>query len=461
MMRKVTEMIEKLIKILRKQRKASVDEATVEAALLIAPVEIPAANEIQMTPVISETPAISKTPAVPEISETAAPPATSQRKRQESVAVSLTERVNAFLQANYDFRYNLLTEETEFRPLGGKGKAFRPIGKRELNTLCMEAHVEGISCWDKDVSRYIYSTRIEEYHPFRLYMDELPGWDGIDRLGLLALRVSDSSLWISHFHTWLLGLAAQWEGRTGIHANSVAPILVSAEQGRMKSTFCKSLMPDVLQRYYLDNLKLTSQGQAERLTAEMGLINLDEFDKYATGKMPLLKNLMQMSSLNICKAYQHNFRNLPRIASFIGTSNRYDLLSDPTGSRRFICVEVKRPINCDGIEHAQIFAQLKAELNSGHPYWFSKEEERMVQRDNVPFYRTCPAEEVFHCCFRAARPDEGCLKLSAVEIYKEIKKYNAAALRGFNPNQFAQVLMGTGIVRKHTEYGNVYLVMRR
>lgn len=117
-------------------------------------------------------------------------------------------------------------------------------------------------------------------------MDELPGWDGIDRLGLLALRVSDSSLWISHFHTWMLGLAAQWAGRTGIHANSVAPILVSAEQGRMKSTFCKSLMPDVLQRYYLDNLKLTSQGQAERLTAEMGLINLDEFDKYATGKMP-------------------------------------------------------------------------------------------------------------------------------------------------------------------------------
>ena len=79
-------------------------------------------------------------------------------------------------------------------------------------------------------------------------------------------------------------------------------------------------MPDVLARYYTDNLKLTSQGQAERMLAEMGMLNMDEFDKYAESKMPLLKNLMQMSVLNIRKAYQQNFGQLPRIASFIGTS---------------------------------------------------------------------------------------------------------------------------------------------
>jgi len=366
------------------------------------------------------------------------------------------------LRANYDFRYNRLTEETEFRPLSGTNKEFRPIGKRELNTLCMEAHAEGISCWDKDVSRYIYSTQIGEYHPFRLYMDELPPWDGIDRLTPLARRVSALPLWIKGFHTWMLGLAAQWTGKTGVHANSVAPILISAEQGRMKSTFCKSLMPRVLQRYYMDNLKLTSEGQAERLLSEMGLINLDEFDKYAEKKMPLLKNLMQMSSLHVCKAYQRNFRDLPRIASFIGTSNRFDLMSDPTGSRRFFCVEVEKPIDCEGIEHEQIFAQLKAELADGHPYWFSKETEQEIQQNNAPFYRTSSAEDVFFSCFRMdASAEEKYLQLSAADIYKELKKRNAAALRGFNPNHLAQVLIKLGVERKHTEYGNVYLVVRR
>ena len=83
-------------------------------------------------------------------------------------------------------------------------------------------------------------------------------------------------------------------------------------------------MPPALSRYYMDNLKLSAQGKPERLLAEMGLLNMDEFDKYGTQQMPLLKNLMQMANLNICKAYQKNFRNLPRIASFIGTSNRFD-----------------------------------------------------------------------------------------------------------------------------------------
>ena len=376
--------------------------------------------------------------------------------------VLLTRQVIDFLKVRYDFRYNLLTEETEFRPSGQREIPFCRIDKRELNTFCLEAHKEGINCWDKDLQRYIYSTLVESYHPFRLYMDELPPWDGIDRLTPLARRVSALPLWVKGFHTWMLGLAAQWEGKTGVHANSLAPILISAEQGRMKSTFCKSLMPKVLQRYYMDNLKLTSEGQAERLLSEMGLINLDEFDKYAESKMPLLKNLMQMSSLHVCKAYQRNFRDLPRIASFIGTSNRSDLMSDPTGSRRFFCVEVEKPINCEGIEHEQIFAQLKAELADGCPYWFDKETEREIQQNNAPFYRTCPAEEVFLSCFRtSASAEEKYLRLSAADIYKELKKRNAAALRGFNPNHFAQVLIKMGVERKHTEYGNVYLVVRR
>lgn len=218
---------------------------------------------------------------------------------------------------------------------------------------------------------------------------------------------------------------------------------------------------DTLKVGTLHNLKQTSEGKAERLMSEMGLINLDEFDKYAAGKMPLLKNLMQMSSLHICKAYQKNYRDLPRVASFIGTSNRYDLLNDPTGSRRYLCVEVIKPIDCEGIEHAQLFAQLKAELEQGVPYWFSKEQERELQRHNVSFYHACPAEDVFNCCFRVALPEEECLHLSAAEIYQELKKMNSAALRGFNPNQFAQVLTKMGVGRKHTEYGNVYSVIRR
>lgn len=97
------------------------------------------------------------------------------------------------------------------------------------------------------------------------------------------------------------GYDSTMDGVTGSHANSVAPLLISTEQGYFKSTFCKSLLPPALQRYYMDKVDLTSQGHIERRLAEMGLLNLDEFDKYAPTKMPLLKNLMQMASLSLCK----------------------------------------------------------------------------------------------------------------------------------------------------------------
>ena len=373
----------------------------------------------------------------------------------------LTRNVKEFLTTRYDFRYNLLTDETEFRHAGQRAAPFIPIGKRELNALCIEAHDEGIPCWDKDLSRYVYSSYIPSYHPFHLYMEELPAWDGHDRLTALAQRVSCRPLWVQGFHTWMLGLASQWMNLSGLHANSVAPILVSREQGRRKSTFCRSLMPDVLMRYYTDNLKLTSQGQAERLLAEMGLLNMDEFDKYAETKMPLLKNLMQMSTLNIRKAYQQSFRQLPRVASFIGTSNRFDLLTDPTGSRRFLCVEVKHNIDCTHIEHDQIFAQLKAELIAGRRNWFTKPEEEELQWHNEAFYRVSLVEEAVHSLFRAPLPAEKSFDLTAADIFDELQKTHPALMRGSNPMQFGSVLLRVGLKRRHTKYGNVYEVVRR
>ena len=372
---------------------------------------------------------------------------------------NLTENVESFLKSHYEFRYNVLTEETEFRSLERMSEGFQSVNQRVLNTLCLEAHEAGIACWDRDLSRCIYSTRIVDYHPFRLYLDELPKWDGVDRVLALARRVSENPLWEKEFRIWMLGMTAQWMGIMGDHANSVAPLLISTEQGYLKSTFCKSLLPSVLQRYYMDKVDLTSQGNVERRLAEMGLLNLDEFDKYSPAKMPLLKNLMQMASLSLCKAYQKNYRSLPRIASFIGTSNRKDLLTDPTGSRRFICVVVEHPIDCKAIEYEQLYAQLKEEVLSGERYWFTKEEEQELQRNNLSFYRQGPVEDVLRSCYRSVEKGEECELLSAANIFQCLKKKNPAAMRGANPASLAQILVTVGIERKHTKFGNVYRVI--
>lgn len=390
----------------------------------------------------------------PRVSE----PRVSEPKAQPKATDAMLQ-MEAFLEEHYEFRFNRLTEETEYRVRKEKSRSFSVVGQRELNSFCIAARKDGIDCWDRDVSRFIFSGNIVEYHPFHLFMDELPVWDGTDRVEALARRVSGKALWIKGFHRWMLGMTAQWLDMDSLHANSVSPILVSRKQGKQKSTFCKMLLPDDLQRYYTDSFDLTAQSAAERKLTDYALINMDEFDKFPPRKMALLKNLMQIVRPNIRKAHQKNFASLPRIVSFIATSNQKELLTDPTGSRRFLCVELEDKIDCSPIDHAQLYAQLKAELLAGQPYWFSSEEEAEIMANNAAFYKHPVEEDVFRSCFRAAAYGENALILSAAEIFQRLKKHNPSAMRSVSAGNFGKFLSSLGIERKHTEHGNYYVVV--
>ena len=372
----------------------------------------------------------------------------------------LPDKMKRYLNAHYEFRYNVLSEINEFRPKGEGLLTFRILGKRELNALCMEIQSAGIPCWDRDVARYIHSTLVEDYHPFSLYIQELPKWDGEDRLTDLAQRVSTEAYWVKHFHRWMLALMAQWMGKNTTYANCVAPLLVSEEQGWLKSTFCKSLMPEPLQAYYTDQIDLSANGRLEGKLAVMGLINLDEFDRLSSRAMAKLKNLMQLSSLNIRKSYQKNYSQLPRIASFIGTSNRKDLLDDPTGSRRFLCVEVEHRIDCTDIDLSQIYAQLKAELEAGERYWFTSEEEQEIQFHNEAFYQVHPEEELFRNHFRVPSEGEMCEMFSLSEILEALKEKHGSLLRNVSMVKFGNALVASGVERVHTKFGNRYKLVR-
>ena len=375
-------------------------------------------------------------------------------------AANLESALSGFLAERYEFRFNMLTEATEFRCLTDKGNGtFRPATERDLNAICLEAHRHGIDCWDRDVARMVHSADVSEYHPFRQYFQRLPAWDGRDRLHDLAVRVSDNPLWIQAFHRWMLGLAAQWAGLSdGLHAHSTAPLLVSDEQGLGKSTFCRALLPPQLQAYYTDSVDLVRPDKVERQLTEMGLLNLDEFDRIPEKKHPLLKNLMQLSALNLRKAYRRHSQALPRIASFIGTSNSRELLSDPSGSRRFICVLVKHPIDSTGIDHAQIYAQLKAELENGERYWFSHGEENALRLHNAAFYRIYPAGEMLRRYYRAAQPGEKVRLLSLPEIFARLRRLEPGAMAGITLPKLAQALVAAGVQKIHTHYGNRYRV---
>ena len=122
-------------------------------------------------------------------------------------------------------------------------------------------------------------------------------------------------------------------------------------------------------------------------------------------------------------------------------------------------MEVQSKINCEGIEHDQIYAQLKAMLLGGEHHGFTAEEEAEIQRANVAFYRTCPAEEAFARHFRAARPDEEALSASLPELIALLRKRQPGTLTGIGMQEFSRALVAAGVERKHTEKGNRYRIV--
>ena len=367
------------------------------------------------------------------------------------------EELQNFLNENFDFRYNVLPDMPEYKPKNTN--TYRMIDKRVMNSLSYKAMMQGIDCKDADVKRFLFSDQITTHHPFKDYVEALSEWDGTDRVTMLAARVSGMAMWLNGFHRWMLGMVAQWMGYPTRCANALAPILISTEQGMCKSTFCSMILPEELRAYYTDKFAITSTSGCEQKISTFGLINMDEFNQYNERMMTILKNLMQMKKVNYRKCFKAYYSDLPRIASFIGTSNEKSLLTDETGSRRFLCIEVEKPIDCSPIDYPQLYAQLKHELESGKRYWLTKEEELEIQEHNQEFYKHSPEEEVFFKVFRLPKENEPSVKMMSTDIFNVLQKRYPVLMRGTDVRKFGKVLRHIGLKKTRSKMGSVYEVV--
>ncbi len=309
------------------------------------------------------------------------------------------------------------------------------------------------------MERVLHSALIPAYHPLTHFMEQLPAWDGRDRLRPLAERISASALWVQCFSVWLRALAAQWMAYPTVTANDLVPLLVSRRQGLRKSTFCRLLMPPELSDYYADKFELTATAAHEPRLAKLGLINLDEFDRYTPRQNATLKNLLQLKSLSLRRSYRQELMALPRVASFIATSNVNEVLTDPTGSRRFICVEVNAPIDCSPIDHAQLFAQLRSEVLSGAPCYLDRATTEALERSNAPFRVFSPLAERFSRFFRLPTTDAPGEWHTVTELYDRFRRRCPAAVRGLSLQTFSREVRSLGFPAAHRRRGNCYCVV--
>ena len=370
------------------------------------------------------------------------------------------------LESRYDFRYNTVMKYVEYLPKDKGWYGYRPVEPRVQKRMTLEVQLADIRVSIKDVRNFLESDYIKNYNPIEEYLFQCyDKWDGKDHIRALARTVPTANPhWADWFYTWFLGMVDQWRGYSHRqYGNSVAPLLIS-KQGYNKSTFCRRLLPPELQWGYSDNLILSEKRQVYQAMAQFMVINLDEFNQISPQvQQGFLKNLIQLPTLKYKPPYGSHVMEFPRLASFIATSNMKDILSDPSGNRRFIGVELTGPIDVSvRPNYQQLFAQALSALNNGEKSYFDAQQVKLIMKSNSQFEIIQPIDQYFLLYFELVDNEKEGDYLTAAEIFDYLKKQIGSSIKINSLMGFGRKLANMSEL-KHKRFadGMKYLVKKK
>ena len=334
--------------------------------------------------------------------------------QKERIARGITD----FFSRRYELRYNTVKKIEEWRPRDGVYREWQQLTDRDLNRMTFEQMNEGGDGWGIDLQLYLHSTMVPQYNPLTEFLNGCGRWYGHkDHIADLARRIpTDYEDWEPLFHCWFLAMVAQWLGVNQRFSNMLVPMLIGG-QGTHKTTFCRMLLPPVLSDYFIDDIKMDNAEQVERVLARMALVNIDEYNAKTEREQAKIKRILAEKDVQVRKMRSDQYIRSQRNASFIATTNSPMPLTDPTGSRRYICCPVQGIINTEPtVNYRQLYAQAVYEIRHGVRYYPTHDEEHRMEQHNRQFQQLRKAEFVITEYFeRAERNKDSLMTLTEVE----------------------------------------------
>ncbi|WP_373519851.1 VapE domain-containing protein [Pricia sp.] len=243
-----------------------------------------------------------------------------------------------YLEAKYDITYNEISHDFQI--------AFK--GSREwqylnLNSLIIELAKAGVDIPTGKLEILIRSEWIPKYNPIREYFEALPKWDGNDHILKLASYVPtyEKEAFNYHFKKWLVrSIKCALELN---YFNKQAFVLSHQGQNSGKSTWCRFLRPPELAEYMAEDI--SNDKDARIQLCRNFLYNLEELAVLSKKDVNALKSFFSKTFINERLPYDRKNTTLPRICSFMGSTNMSSFLNDETGSVRWLCFELKDKID--------------------------------------------------------------------------------------------------------------------
>ena len=394
-----------------------------------------------------------------------------ERKPNWQEVYATVEDIQAFLDERVLLRYNMVTHQTEVHLLTdfgddlSKPAEWQRMSDRIENSLWKDLSKEK-PVRMQDLHHVIESDYVAAYHPFRFYLEHLPPWteeqgDNIMELSLSVNVKGDSDeqfLFAAYLKKWLVAMVASWMDDKVV--NNVMLVLIG-EQGSYKTTWFAHLLPPQLREYFYTKTNSGMVSKDDLLTlSQYGLMCWEELDSMQLKELNKLKAAMTMPSINERAAYARHHENRPHLASFCGTGNNVQFLSDPTGTRRWLPFEVvsiesplSQPFNYEGI-----YSQAYALYRQGFRYWFDKNEILQLAQHNKQFETAQSANELIDEFFRKPVGIEGGDFLPASVILQLI---GGANMKELSSTKVGRALTEMGFEYKLRDGIRRYRVVRR
>ncbi|MCW5514725.1 VapE domain-containing protein [Muriicola sp. Z0-33] len=329
-----------------------------------------------------------------------------------------TDPIETYLLSKYEFRFNIVRGTVEYKKLGQTH--FLMLTDRMVNSLVRELKLEGHNIHKNKLVDLLQSDFSPEFHPMVEYLTELPVWDGeTDYIADLAKRVStdDNEFFTDAFKRWFVAMVAC---AIDSHIVNQSALIFSGGQGIGKSTFIRNLLPKQLQQYQYSGMIDPKSKDSLIHLAECFIIDLDELSNLTRKSNNEMKEMITKGKVKVRRPYGRMVEDLPRNASFIGSVNEDQFLTDTTGNRRYLCFRVEKIDYTSPVNHQGVFSQAYKLLTSGFKYYFDQDDNKQLTERNEKFRQKSLIEDLIDNYKPANNTDDAQLYLSAGEFLNHL-----------------------------------------
>jgi predicted P-loop ATPase len=150
------------------------------------------------------------------------------------------------------------------------------------------------------------------------------------------------------------------------------------------------------------------------------VINLEELSTLSDNQLSELKEIITKKNIRLRRPYGRVNETLARRASFPGSTNDKKILTDTTGSRRFLVFDVSKVDYKHNVDVEKVYSQALSLYKNGFKFWFDEEEIQEINLNNEQFRAKSIVEELLLLTYLPTQEDDATVILSATDILTEL-----------------------------------------